>query len=407
MAGSIRVSTIKSAAASENVSQTVITSCNVPSNASNAILVVVTAVEHATEGVRPTPSSVTWGTDPLSQVTEAYIDDSGNAYSCTSTMWILSRPTLNQTKDVTVTWDSVAFRTSASFFVMEGLADTGAETYNSSSVEDQETLSCNVTTSTANAFVVDIITSGATGDPIPTASGQTERIDFTGNSHRHAVSDKQGPGTPGSTTMSWTGLDTNRQVMVVAAFAIYTAPPVGPYDGRDWISGETVYSANLRALDSGIWYNQRPRYQNTSRPVNSPGYGIQNWQSGDIFWETNIQDADDQVAVNKYWRYRNAPLASRGVDYTTRGWTSGNTLIWTRLRAMDSTTWENQYPRYQDIFFEDQICDLCGFPFTFGDNLILKVTKVEGDGVWARPIHMECIIINKEGEKQYRLAGQA
>lgn len=180
-------------------------------------------------------------------------------------------------------------------------------------------------------------------------------------------------------------------------YIVFQRSGTNAYNTRGWQSGENLYSFDLRTMDSAIWYNQFPRYESTSHAY--PGsYSVQDWQSGDTFWLTDANQMDSRVWENQYPRFTYQAMASRGTDYTLQDWESGDTVPAAKVRAMDSTIWENQHPRYQDIFFEDHTCDVCRVPFNFGDILVLAVTKIQADGIWARPVHLKCIPISIGGK---------
>ena len=241
-AGSLRAGTIVSAKATSTNTLT-IPNVNVPSDASNSILVVVAAAEHNIEDVYYLPSTVTWGTDALSKVEDHYVVDSeiGSVWSASAAMWILRRPTVNQTKDVTITFNGTPMRCSGSAFIIEDVADADAEA--TAEHDDQDTSPTNtvITTVSADAFILDFFVSGGIITIEPNQSGQTERIEYAGDSHYHGVSDKQGPSTPGDTTLGWTSDSNNRQCVVVAAFSsptyVYSCVCTNAYWGSPGIRG--------------------------------------------------------------------------------------------------------------------------------------------------------------------------
>ena len=217
--GSLNTDTIFSAQAT-NTNSLTISNVNVPADVTDAILVVVTACEHDIDGVHPLPDDVDWGTDQLTKVEDHYIDDGGNSYSATTAMWILRRPDIDTTKNVIISWDTTAYQISASAFVIENVVDANAEATAENTGQDTSPTNTVITTVSSNAFIVDVFVSGSTTLLSTTQAGQTERIDYEGSSHLHGVSDKQGPSIPGDTTLGWNCDNGNRQVHVIAAFAL-------------------------------------------------------------------------------------------------------------------------------------------------------------------------------------------
>ena len=172
----------------DNTNTLTLSNVNVPSDASDSILVVVAATEHDTEGVRPLPATVTWGTDNLSQAVEHYVDDSGNAYSCSVAIWILRRPTLDQTRDVTITFSSTALRTSGSAFIIENVADFRMRKPRQPTLLRILLRRIQILRPfSADAFIIDAFVTGGTTTISTSQGGQTERIEYSGTSHIHGV----------------------------------------------------------------------------------------------------------------------------------------------------------------------------------------------------------------------------
>jgi len=178
------------------------------------------------------------------------------------------------------------------------------------------------------------------------------------------------------------------------------------YTCRSWVSGGYLAAADLSAMDNQIAAGQIPAYAGSLLSYRAYWYSGQGWLSGSIVTQFKLRDMDSFAWQLQYPRYYDTTENSAGEWYTARGWGVGSNIPLLQIATMDSSLWESQRPRYADIFFNDKYCDTCGMQFDFGDTLLLKVTSVRPDGIYARPIHFKCTQINIDGEDRCRLRGQ-
>lgn len=202
-AGSSRVATIRTGTVGFDTSLT-LTSFNVPSDISRGYLVVCIAGGLGTDMA----SGVSWNSRALTSPASVTNSDP-TAGDSSAQFWVLSKPNTNVTSNLVISGLSSSAVYIATAWVIEGVSGISPEA-TGTQISTSATLTGSVTTVSATAFLVDCLSSvNADSNPATTQAGQIERAQTADGFAlmTSAVSDKQGGGSPGSSSLGWNGLN--------------------------------------------------------------------------------------------------------------------------------------------------------------------------------------------------------
>jgi uncharacterized repeat protein (TIGR02543 family) len=257
----------------------------------NRVLVVGVEQED-TNTADMTISSVTYNGAAMTAIANSQVSD-GTTTVNRAQLFYQVNPA-SGAHNVVVTFAGTVNGASAGAVSLSGAAQSGPEAVATNHLGSGSTISTNITTLTAGAWVVDVIGSGASSVTFTTTtSGMTERWDRSTNGAGGAGSTKA-PTATGATTLSWTASSGSRIVHALAAFAAASGGGTGPFTLTTTVSGSGSITRNPNAST----YAAGTSVQLTAVPA--AGWSFSGW-SGAISGTTNpqsvIMDANKSVTA--------------------------------------------------------------------------------------------------------------
>ncbi len=172
----------------------------------NRVLVVTIAVEDNNELVTMDVNSITYNGVSMNPITGSNIVVSSGGTELKTQMFYLLEADLPEPGHYTVaiTYEGSVLQRLGGSFSRANVAQQAPEAVATNSNTGQDTISTDITTVTANAWVVDVVAGDDQGSFSTTTGGMTERWDVSGNdAGSTAAGATKSPASAGLTTMSW------------------------------------------------------------------------------------------------------------------------------------------------------------------------------------------------------------
>jgi uncharacterized repeat protein (TIGR02543 family) len=259
--------------------------------ATNMMLVVGVAIED-TNTADMAITSVTHNGVAMTAAPNSLITNGSGTFNRAQIFYLANPATGGRT--IQVNFAGTVNGITAGAITMSGVAAQAPQAVATNQVASGNTISTNITTLTAGAWVVDVVGSGASSVSFTTTtSGMTERYDRAANGAGGAGSTKA-PAATGTTTMSWTSSSGSRLVHSLAAFAAASGGTPGPFTLTTTTSGSGSIARNPNASS----YASGTVVTLTATPIS--GWSFAGW-SGAITGTTNpttvTMDANKSVTA--------------------------------------------------------------------------------------------------------------
>lgn len=259
--------------------------------ATNMMLVVGVALED-TNTSDMAITSVTYNGVAMTAAPNSLITNGSGTFNRAQIFYLANPATGART--VQVNFAGTVNGVTAGAITLSGVAAQAPQAVATNQVASGSTITTNITTLTAGAWVVDVVGSGASSVSFTTTtSGMTERYDRASNGTGGAGSTKA-PAATGATTMSWTSSSGSRIVHSLAAFAPTGGGGTGPFTLTTTTSGSGSITRNPNAST----YAAGTVVTLTATPIS--GWSFAGW-SGAVTGSTNpttvTMDANKSVTA--------------------------------------------------------------------------------------------------------------